>query len=458
MKLKPYPNYKPSGIEWLGDVPQHWEASRLDYVASVKGRLGWKGLTASEYVGHGYIFLSTPNIKGGGAIDFDNVNHITAQRYYESPEIMLKEGDVLVAKDGSTLGITNFVRELPRPATVNSSIAVIRPSGIESSFLYRWLSACYMQAVIQSMKDGQGVPHLFQADIKKFKVLLPLLPEQRAIADFLDLRTAKLDALLDKKRALIEKLKEKRSALISRTVTRGLPAEAAAKAGLPTNPTFKPSGIEWIGEIPEHWRINAIKNIVSTPVTDGPHETPEILTDGIPFVSAEAIRNRRIDFGRIRGYISEEDHRRFSKKYSPRAGDIYMVKSGATTGRIAMVEDDRAFNIWSPLAAIRCDPTVARRRFIFYSLHSKEFQTEVELSWSFGTQQNLGMGVIQNLPVPLPPLPEQRAIAAYLDAETAQIERLIEKVEAAIEKLAEYRSALINAAVTGKIDVRDVAV
>ena len=217
---------------------------------------------------------------------------------------------------------------------------------------------------------------------------------------------------------------------------------------LPAYPSYKDSGVSWLGHIPEQWDVSRIKFIVSTPVTDGPHETPEILSEGIPFVSAEAIVNGRIDFDKIRGYISEEDHRRFCKKYCPRLGDIYMVKSGATTGRVAMVEDDRVFNIWSPLAAIRCNKYLADLRFIYHYMHSREFQTAVQLSWSYGTQQNIGMGVIQNLSVPLPSIPEQRIVADFLDIWTAKINSLLAKKRELIEKLKEKRSAVISSTVT----------
>ncbi len=458
MKLPAYPRYKPSGVEWLGEVPEHWEVKRLDFLATVKARLGWKGLTADEYVPDGFIFLSTPNIKGEGDIDFKNVNYITAERYYESPEIMIQVGDVLMAKDGSTLGTTNVVRHLPARTTVNSSIAVLRSRRlINNLYFFRWLTCSYIQSVIHSMKDGQGVPHLFQADLKKFVVLLPPRAEQEAIAAFLERQTMRVDRLVVKKRELIERLKEKRTALISRNVKGGLPPKVARAAGLPVNPSPKPSGLEWLGDIAGHRTLRQIKFLVLTPVTDGPHETPEILDEGIPFVSAEAISDKRINFNKIRGHITIEDHKRFSRKYKPKKGDIYLVKSGATTGRVAMVETDIEFNIWSPLAAIRCDPKLIDRHFLFFFMQSKEFQTAVELSWSYGTQQNIGMGVIQNLRVPVPPLPEQIAIAAYLDTETAKLDALVHKIEEAIERLQEYRTALITAAVTGKIDVRKAA-
>lgn len=216
----------------------------------------------------------------------------------------------------------------------------------------------------------------------------------------------------------------------------------------PAYPEYKESGVQWLGRVPGHWEIRPIKAIVSTPVTDGPHETPEILNEGIPFVSAEAISNGKINFSKIRGYISEDDHRRYSRKYKPVFGDLYMVKSGATTGRVAMVETHEEFNIWSPLAAIRCNPSRADKRFIYFYLQSKEFQTGVGLSWSFGTQQNIGMGVIQNLVVPLGTLPEQTVIADFLDRETGRIDTLVAKKRRLVELLKEQRTALISRAVT----------
>lgn len=210
---------KNSGIEWLGVVPNHWKVSKLGYEYRVKARLGWKGLKASEYVDDGYIFLSTPNIKDH-EIDFKNVNYITEARYLESPEIMLEPGDVLLAKDGSTLGIANVIRELPSPATVNSSIAVLRArKKAHSIYLYYFLRSNYMQHIIQRFKDGMGVPHLFQRDINKFDILVPPFEEQKRIADYLDKQTLNINNVIDKLNEQITKIKEYRQSLISAAVT-----------------------------------------------------------------------------------------------------------------------------------------------------------------------------------------------------------------------------------------------
>lgn len=153
MSLPMYMRYQDSNIKGLGRLPSHWKVSRLGYEAWVRARLGWKGLKAEEYVEDGFAFLSTPNIKGR-EIDFTNVNFITQARYDESPEIKLSQKDVLLAKDGSTLGTVNVVRHLPRPATVNSSIAVITPRGeLNGVFLYYLFQSEFLQNTIQSLRN-----------------------------------------------------------------------------------------------------------------------------------------------------------------------------------------------------------------------------------------------------------------------------------------------------------------
>ena len=219
---------------------------------------------------------------------------------------------------------------------------------------------------------------------------------------------------------------------------------------------MKDSGVEWLGKVPAHWDVSNIKRLVATPVTDGPHETPNFPDEGIPFVSAEAVSSGVLDFEKKRGYISVEDHQSYSLKYRPRRGDIYMIKSGATTGVTAIVETDDDFNIWSPLAVIRCDES-CDPYFVLNFMRSKNFLEAVTLNWSFGTQQNIGMGVIENLAVPVPPLAEQLRIAALLRSVTSRINALTEKAEEAMSLLQERRAALISAAVTGKIDVRGLA-
>lgn len=217
--LTPSVSTKKSGIEWIGNIPEHWTVTKFKYVLYIRGRLGWKGLKADEYEETGHVLLATPNIKRRD-IDFENVNYITDKRYEESPEIQLSIGDVLLVKDGSTLGIVNVVRYLPKNATVNSSIAVLTPTReVDSIFLYYLIQSDFIQGAINQIKSGMGVPHLFQKDIREFHFIKPPLEEQKQIAHYLDEKTAHIDSLIANKEKMVKQLEAYKESLIYEYVT-----------------------------------------------------------------------------------------------------------------------------------------------------------------------------------------------------------------------------------------------
>lgn len=213
---------KESKIDFLGKIPSHWNCVKFKYIIRTKARLGWKGLKASEYVDKSnYGFLSTPNIKAE-EIDFEKAYFITQKRYEESPEIMLQKNDVLLVKDGSTLGIVNIIHHLPFSCTVNSSIAVLRvndPNKLYPHFLCYFLRSEYSQKIIELKKGGMGVPHLFQSDINNFIVLLPPIEEQREIVLHVELEIKKINKGMVTLEKEIEKLKEYKTTLINAAVT-----------------------------------------------------------------------------------------------------------------------------------------------------------------------------------------------------------------------------------------------
>jgi len=196
-----------------------------------------------------------------------------------------------------------------------------------------------------------------------------------------------------------------------------------------------------------------MKRLVSTKITDGPHETPEFFPDGVPFLSAESVKNGKLDFDFRRGNISKELDEIYSKKCKPKRDDIFIVKSGSTTGKIAIVDFDDDFNIWSPLALVRVNEKV-KPYFLYYALQSFYFQKQIQLSWSFGTQPNIGMNVIENLKVAVPiSLEEQESIISHIGSELKRLNEIIEKFNKQIDLLQEYRTTLISEVVTGKIMV-----
>ena len=220
--LNPNAKMKDSGVEYLGDIPKEWNIVRFKYIIRTKARLGWKGLKASEYVDNSdYGFLATPNIKGEN-IDYSGAYFITKKRYEESPEIMLKKDDILLVKDGSTLGIINIVKSMPFNCTVNSSIAVLRildDNLLNAEYLNYFLKSDYSQKIIELKKDGMGVPHLFQSDINNFIALMPTFNEQKEIIIHIEKQITKITTAISLKEQEIEKLKEYKATLINSAVT-----------------------------------------------------------------------------------------------------------------------------------------------------------------------------------------------------------------------------------------------
>lgn len=211
---------------------------------------------------------------------------------------------------------------------------------------------------------------------------------------------------------------------------------------------MKDSGIEWIGEIPEDWERTKLKRVLEIPITDGPHETPKLIYNGIPFISAEAIKNNKINFNLKRGYISFEDYEIFSKKCLPKKNDILIIKSGATTGNLAIVETDSRFSIWSPLALIRSNTKLMYFKYLFFYMNSNVFQQQIIQFWNYGTQQNIGMSVLGNLYLAYSNIQVQTRIANYLDNKCSKIDETIQKEKQVIEKLKQYKQSVITEAVT----------
>jgi len=433
MSFPAYPGYKDSGVQWIGNVPEHWDVVRLRNIFLIQKRIAGK---------LGFDVLSITN-KGVKVKDIESGDGQLSSDYSKYQLVMKGE----FAMNHMDL-VTGYVDISAFDGVTSPDYRVFsaaHPELDSPRFMLRLLQNAYHQKLF--FPFGQGSAHLGRwrlpaEEFKDFFFPRPSRSEQTQIARFLDHETARIDALIEEQQRLIELLKEKRQAVISHAVTKGLD---------PTVP-MKDSGVKWLGELPTHWKVTPLKHVVATPITDGPHETPEFIDDGVLFVSAEAVSSGNINFSKAR-YISREDHLRYSKKYRPQKFDIYMVKSGATTGVTAIVETDDEFNIWSPLAVVRCKPEHSPY-FVLFAMRSRNFQESVVVNWSFGTQQNIGMNVIENLPIACPPADEQKEIAAFIAQESEKWDSLISEGMSAVHLLQERRSALISAAVTGKIDVR----
>jgi type I restriction enzyme S subunit len=416
-RWQPYAEYKDSGVEWLGEIPRHWETASFKYML----RLGYGDSLPADSREEGDFLVFGSNGPVGT---------------HSAPNTLAPA--IIVGRKGS-YGKVNFSEK-----SVFAIDTTYYTDSRSTKADLRWLFYVLPLLRLDSFSQDSAVPGLSREFAYQHRLPAIPLPEQRAIAAFLDRETARIDALTRKQEQLIALLQEKRAALISHAVTKGLDPDVE----------MKDSGAEWLGEVPKHWFGTALKRLVAVKITDGPHETPEFVDEGVPFASAEAVYDGRINFDSKRGYISSILHAQYIKKVHPQRDDVFMVKSGATTGKLAMVDVDFEFSVWSPLALIRADLEKATPRFLFLALHADYVQNQVQRTWSAGTQPNISMAAIERLYTVVPPLAEQRAITAHLDLETAKFDALIAKAQEMIERLQEYRTALISAAITGKIDVR----
>lgn len=391
-------------------LPADWCAVYLGMTSWVRARLGWRGLKADEYVDEGFAFLSTPDIKER-IIDYRAVNRITEERFFESPEIALNVGDVLLTKDGSTIGIVHVVRSLPEPTTVNGSIAVITPSQYwEPIFLGYLLESWWAQSLMRGLQDGMGVPHLFQRDIKRMKLPCPPLETQQRIADYLEREIAEIDAAVADLDRYVKLLEKRGKVLIEKTVIGG------------TN-SFSPL-----------WSKIRVQN-------------------GFAFDSEKFSPTKELPVAKI-GNVLPGDFSEFidaselpSESFLIKDGDLVVGMSG-DFNRTIWNKGKAALNqrvcILKPIA----DDDI---RYINYAIgsglkkiHSTKFST---------TLKNLSTEEILAIRVPHRTVTEQKEIATYLDKETAEINDLVVESKKLRDLLLKRRSVLITDVVTGRKQV-----
>ncbi|MGO9666062.1 MAG: restriction endonuclease subunit S [Polyangia bacterium] len=428
MKLPAYPKYKPSGVGWLGDVPEQWEVCALKRIISMKSG---ESITFESIEESGEYPVFGGNGLRGFACKFTHDGHY-----------------VLIGRQGALCGNINYARgrfwasEHAVVATPLKKVGTI------------WLGEMMRAMNLNQYSVSAAQPGLSVDLVGSLATVLPPLPEQVAIADFLDRETRKVDTLVAKKRTLVERLKEKRTALISRTVTRGLPPDAARAAGLDPHPKLKPSGIDWLGDVPEHWAIVPVRRCAKRIQTGGTPPTAEdrYYEDGtIPWYGPGSFDDQIVVTHPVKllhvSAVTDEAARMFS------AGATMVVTIGATLGKVSSLPHAASCN--QQITVIEFDLRRVHPRFATYQI--KRLESSLRTIAPSATLPILDQGEIAEIVMCLPSIEEQAAIADFLDRETIAIDRMISKIDSVIERLQEYRTALITAAVTGKIDVRQLA-
>ena len=437
-KLKGYPTYKESGLENTGTIPEDWSMMKLKYLTHqiIDGTH-----YTPEYQDNGIPFLRVTDIHTK-EIDLSKVKYITLELHQElTRRCKPEKGNLLLSKNG-TIGVTRVI-DWDFDFSIFVSLCLIKfKADIFSPqfFSYLFQSQVIDQQLRESSKTTT-VTNLHLDKISELFVVKPSLPDQHAIANFLDRKTQQIDELIRAKERKIELLGEYRASLIHQAVTKGLDP----------NVEMKPSGVDWIAEIPKNWNITRLKYVSNIPVTYGLNiESDRYTTEGIRFIRITDI-DERGDLRNKGVYLSGNTvpHSQILDKY-----DLLLSRSGSTVGKSYLHLKQGEFASAGYLVRFNFGDYWTSK-YIYYVTLSQLYRDWIEQQVSIATIKNVNGTKYSNFEIPFPLHQEQKHIVDFLDHKTRQIDELRSNEEQTIKLLKEYRQSLISAVVTGKIDVRN---
>ena len=443
-----YQKYKDSGVEWLGDIPEHWEVKRLRYIGKF---INGFSFNSNAFTKIGVRVLKISNIQHM-RIDWSDSSFIDEEYYETASTFRVYKNDLVFALTRPIIstGIKAALIDTNEKILINQRNCIFRTQQeMSNKWIYYILlcSSFIKEFDLRIDRTGQQ-PNISSNDIANIYIPISPLNEQEKIAQFLDYKTKQIDELIKKKETLIEKLDEKRTAIISHAVTKGLDSSVP----------MKDSGVEWLGDIPKHWEVKRLRYIGSC--QNGISKGADYFGFGYPFVNYTDVY-ANIELPKtVSGLANSTDMDRIN--YSVQKGDIFFTRTSETIEEIGITStcfnsiNNATFSGF--LIRVRPFPNLLFTGFSKYyfrcQLHRLFFVKEMNLV----TRASLSQELLKRLPVLLPTIEEQKQISKHLDQKTAQIDQQKAKIKQAIELLKEYRTSLITNAVTGKIDVSQIAV
>ena len=442
--------YKDSGIEWIGRIPKGWNYTKLFNLCTIKGRIGWNGLRSDEFKENSYAYLVTGQDFRSSEIDWSKCYQIDKERYDEDPFIQLENGDLLITKDG-TIGKIAKVSNMDKPACLNSGIFVMKQRNrcFVQNYLYWYLvSPLLLDYNSYINSGGTTIMHLYQNVFERFHLLIPTIEEQQRIADYLDKKCGEIDSLISLQEQMIAQLTDYKQSVITEAVTKGLDPKVE----------LIPSGIDWIGDYPKHWKICKIKHCLKQENNNlrvGPFGSAlagnDFKTEGYWVYNQRSVLDN--NFSTNDTFVDEEKYFEL-KSFEVLPGDVLITTRGSI-GKIAVVPDNAPKGILHPcIIRFVIDETkydIALLKHIFNGseivlnqMRNQSNSTTIDVLYSY---------VLKNLVLTLPPLDEQRIIATYLNNKCAEIDALIALKQQKIETLKDYKKSLIYEAVTGKMEI-----
>ena len=448
MKLKLYPEYKDSGVEWIGEIPQNWEMRRLKYNCSVNPP-GKKSLSDPKTKVN---FLPMEKVSEEGDYDLESK---TEYENVSSGYTYFEDNDVLLAKITPCFenGKGAFVENLKYGFGFGTTEFHILRYGAEMypKYLFFLTKSHLFRVIGEAFMEGAAGQKRVSTDfVKNFPMPTPSMAEQKLIVNYLGKKTSEIDLTIEKDTRLIELLKEKRTALINHVVTKGL------------DPTvkMKDSGVEWIGEIPEECEITRLKFFTSL-FGGYAFKSNDFSDSGIQLIRIGNLYKNRLALERKPVYLPK-DYSEIYPQYLLRKGDIIISMTGTVNkedyGYTVQIGSTKPFLMNQRVGKFRVDETKINKKYFKYVLESRIFLDSLYSIPSGTKQANLSPENILNIKIYVFHLSKQQEIVDYLDEKTHQIDKTIQKIQENIELLEEYKKSLIHHVVTGKVDVREVAV
>lgn len=430
--MRKYDNYKDSGIEWIGQVPKHWNLSKVKFLFDTqKGKTPKKLLEKFEE--DTLVYLAMDYLRGE-----------PKQIFYVSSEenvVLTDEGETLLLWDGSNAG--EFLKS--KKGVLSSTMALIKSQIVNNQF--QWYSFKSFESILKDSCNGMGIPHVDGKFLRGSIFLLPPFDEQTTIANYLDQKTTQIDDLIAKKERLIQLLQEERIAIINQAVTKGLDP----------NVPMKDSGIEWLGEIPAHWEVKSFRFCIDILTDYTANGSFASLAENVTYYDTGYSRlvrltDLRVDLVNEGLYVDEHAHN-FLKKSELFGGEILIANVGAYAGLVMQMPlKEGKFTLGPNMFLVRLNQNT---EFFLCQLNAPFCAEQLKMMSVSSAQPKLNKENIRQLKVVTPPIEEQNLIANHILKEKNRIETIAVKTQQEIELLKEYKTALISEVVTGKVDVRN---
>src|SRR5690554_2105467 len=421
--MKKYDSYKDSGVEWIGDIPSHWDSSRYRYF----------------YFSNMGVTLLKEDVKEDGIYPVYSATETDVLfGYVDEATIILNEGDIVIPARGNSIGHIKVVTS-PSTSTQTTIYSKKISQNIETNFVKYFLQGL-REHLFQF--DRTAIPQITVNQVKNNPLVIPPKSEQSSIASFLDRKTSEIDDIIADKKRLLELYEEEKTAIINQAVTKGLDPNAP----------MKDSGIEWLGEIPEHWEIIPLTKYLES-IVDYRGRTPKKQNEGLFLVTARNIKKRIIDYSLSEEYVDYEDAQNLLERGRPEIGDV-LFTTEAPLGEVANI-DRVDIALAQRVIKFRGKKGVLDNYFLKYFLSSDSFQQDLYTYSTGSTAIGIKASKLHHLTCLLPPLNEQQSIVHHIESECSKIDFKKARTEELIELLTEYRTALISEAVTGKIKVTE---